>query len=103
ARRRELRKFGLVVGGCFAILAVLFALRHKHPQGMVGCAAAAVILLGLAGVAPTVLSPFEKVWLKFGAVMGWINTRILLFAIFFLVLTPLSLLLRLFRRDALKR
>jgi len=41
-------------------------------------------------------------WLKFGEGLGWINSRILLGVIFFIVLTPMALLRNLFKKDELK-
>jgi hypothetical protein len=37
-------------------------------------------------------------WLLIGTVLGWINTRILLFLVFFLLLTPLAFVRRLRHR-----
>ncbi len=39
-------------------------------------------------------------WLALGAVLGWVNTRILLLVVFFLILTPLALARRVGRRPA---
>jgi hypothetical protein len=50
-------------------------------------------------VAP--FAPLYRVWMKFSHVLGYINTRLLLAAVFFLVITPLALLMRLFGRDVL--
>lgn len=41
-------------------------------------------------------------WLKFGEGLGWINSKILLGVIFFIVLTPMALLRNLFKKDELK-
>jgi len=103
ARVRALRKFGLVVGGVFAALALLLALRHRFHFSFVAFTSAATLLLGLGLAAPARLDPIERVWMKFGSVMGWINTRVLLTTVFFVVLTPVSLILRLVGRDPLKR
>lgn len=42
-------------------------------------------------------------WMKLAFVLGWVNTRIILFAIFYLVFTPISIALKLFRIDLLER
>ncbi len=41
------------------------------------------------------------VWEKFGLALGWVNSRIILGIVFFLVLTPLALLKRIGSKDAL--
>lgn len=38
-------------------------------------------------------------WMKLAHALGWVNTRILLFAFFILVLGPVALLARLFGKD----
>jgi hypothetical protein len=42
------------------------------------------------------------IWEKIAFVLGWINTRIILSAIFFLFLVPISLVYRLFSTDPLR-
>jgi hypothetical protein len=41
-------------------------------------------------------------WFKLAQVLGWINSRILLSAIFFLILTPIAIISRLFQKDNLQ-
>jgi len=48
------------------------------------------------------LKIFYRIWLKIGEVLGWIWTRILLTIIFFVVIGPISLLMKLFGKDPLK-
>ena len=43
----------------------------------------------------------EKAWYKVAALLGWVNTRILLTTIYFLILTPAALFYRLFKKDPL--
>jgi hypothetical protein len=63
----------------------------------------AALLIGPAGVFPASLRPVHKVWMKLGHVLGWINTRIILGAIFFGVVTPMGLIRRLLRKDSMGR
>lgn len=44
-----------------------------------------------------------RAWMRFVFILGWINTRIILVILFYLILTPVGLLLRLFRIDLLER
>ncbi len=46
---------------------------------------------------------FHRGWMKFATVLGAINSRIILAIIFYLVMTPYGLIMRLFGRDELKR
>jgi hypothetical protein len=62
------------------------------------------LLLALGNVfesrATTVIARY---WMRFASFLGAVNTRILLAAMFFVVLTPIALLYRLFNREAADR
>jgi len=101
--RRQLRTFGLTTG---AIVVALFGLLLPWllsyawplwPWVVAG------ILGGLGLVAPMLLAPVYKGWMKFGHVMGAINTRIILGLFFYLIVTPMGLFMRLFRWDPMRR
>ena len=102
AQQRELRSFGLLVGGIFAVIAIWPLLRRGDDYRMWAMVLAA-LLIGPALVFPTSLKPVHRLWMKLGHVLGWINTRIILGAIFFGVVTPMGLIRRLFRRDSMGR
>jgi hypothetical protein len=61
--------------------------------------AIAVLFAIAAIVVPRVLSGIYRVWMRVGEALAWINTRIILTLIFFLVVTPTGLLMRLFGRS----
>tara|TARA_B100000787_G_C16158317_1_gene280083 strand:- start:819 stop:1211 length:393 start_codon:yes stop_codon:yes gene_type:complete len=57
------------------------------------------LILGLSN--SKLLNPLNKVWYKFGLFLGKIVSPIVMGIVFFLVVTPTSLLLRLFNKDIL--
>jgi hypothetical protein len=60
-------------------------------------------LLAAAGLlVPRALGPVERWWLRLGLVLAWVNTRIILTVLFYLVVTPIALVMRIFR-DPLDR
>ena len=63
--------------------------------------AAAFFAWGL--IAPTTVRPFYWLWMRFGFVMNAIVTRIILGVVFYVVILPFGLALRLRRRDSLHR
>jgi hypothetical protein len=64
----------------------------------------AAVCLTLGLLAPAVVLPFLRVWMKvLVGPLGWFNTRLLLSLVFFLVLMPIALILRLSGRDPLDR
>lgn len=50
----------------------------------------AAVLLLQAFIYPPSLIPVRKCWMKIGGVLGWINTRIILGVVFFVLLTPIG-------------
>lgn len=47
------------------------------------------------------LKPVYDLWMKFAAVLAWVNTRIILIVMFYLVFTPIGLIMRIFGMDVL--
>ena len=52
---------------------------------------------------PNVLRPVFNLWLKIAHAIGWFNTQLLLSIVFILVFIPTGLIMRLFRKDPMKR
>ena len=57
------------------------------------------LILGLTN--SKILTPLNKAWFKFGIILGKIFSPMIMAAIFFLVVTPTGLIMRLFRKDIL--
>ena len=101
--QKGFRDFGLTTGG---IVVVLFGfmlpwlLDHNLPLWPWIIAG---VLWSLALVKPMALQPVYRWWMKFGIVVGAINARIILSIVFYLVLTPFGLVMRLFGRDPMRR
>ena len=100
---RKLRKFGFTVGGVFTALAVIFILRHKHHVPYYVSIVAGPSLLAGALLWPRALAPVERGWSMLAHALGWINTRILLAFVFFVVLAPIALFMRVIGKDPLER
>ena len=47
------------------------------------------------------LSPLNKIWFKFGILLGRIISPIVMGIIFFIVVTPTAIILKIFRKDVL--
>ena len=98
-----LRRFGLLLAA-FLVLTLGLALPWLWgfalpwwPWALAGALAAC------AWLAPARLGPVYRYWMKFAAVLGWVNTRLLLALAFYLVLTPTALVLRALGRNPLAR
>ncbi|MDH3537225.1 MAG: SxtJ family membrane protein [Gammaproteobacteria bacterium] len=97
------RKFGLTTG---AIVAALFGALlpwlfefdyHLWPWIFF----AVFALVGL--LFPLALQPVYYLWMRFGMVMNWINTRLILGLLFYGIFFPIGLFFRLIGRDAMRR
>src|SRR5262249_34664210 len=97
----ELRKFGFIFAGILIFLLGLLIPYWKHHEipnwsfhkawpFYIGMPVAL-----LATVWPAALRPLYVVWMKFGAVMGFINTRIIMSVFFFVLLTPIAWIFKL--------
>ncbi len=97
--RRDLRKFGLVVGGVFAVLGGWFLFRHKTYWPYFLVPGGLLVFFGL--VAPRALKSVYLAWMALAFTMGLVVSSLVLSLCFFLVITPLALLARLMRKDFL--
>ena len=92
---KELRKFGLVVGAAFALIFGLllpWLFSFGTPVWpFVVCAA----LVVPAVVAPKLLRPVQRGWMKLAEPIGRFNTRLILGLVFYLVFTPAGAIRRL--------
>jgi len=98
--RKDLRSFGLLVGGVFALIGVTsywFGRRGIHLWPM----AVAALLIVPAVAWPAILAPIYRIWMRLANVLAWVNTRIILALAFFLVLTPIGIVRRLVAGDTL--
>jgi hypothetical protein len=99
---RQLRQFGLLVGGIFGFIGLWpMVWRHQSPRAW--ALVLAIALVAPALVAPRLLAPAHRAWMKLAEVLAWINTRLLLGLVFFLVVTPIGLLMRALKRDPMRR
>ncbi len=96
---RDLRKFGLVVGGVFAALGVFFLLRNKgiYPYFLWP----GVALMAFGVVWPRSLRQVYLGWMAVALVLGFVMAHVILTLFFFLVVMPIGLLARLFGKDFL--
>lgn len=99
----ELRTFGLLFSG---LLCLFFGLLLPWLWGfglpVWPWPVAALLVVG-ALLKPVLLAPLYQVWMKIAAVLGWINTRLLMVIIFYGMILPVGLVMRLGGRDALAR
>jgi hypothetical protein len=98
---REGRKFGLTVGAAFLVLAAISRWRgHTTTPLVLGGLGAALVLAG--GLLPGRLAPVHRAWMQLALLLSKVTTPVFMGLIYFVVLTPTGLLIRLFGRNPLK-
>ncbi len=87
------QKFGLIVGSACLLITVwrYFA----HHQLIIWLPAIGMLLLLCAVIIPQILNPLRLLWDRTGHILGIINTTAILFLLYFLIITPLGLIIRL--------
>ena len=99
--RGEARRFGVVVGAAYLVLAGLLWWRARLLPAQVSAVLGAVLVLfGL--VLPGVLSPVHRGWMAMAAAISKVTTPVFMGVVYFGVLTPIGLARRLLGHDALR-
>lgn len=97
--KKELREFGLTVGIVLALIGGWAAWKGREHAVYFLTAGGLLVALGL--VFPRTLKPLQKPWMMMALVMGWVMSRVILTVLFYTVLTPIGLILRLTGKDLL--
>jgi len=99
---KQLRSFGLTVGGVFALIGLWPLILHAADPRWWSVVVAG-ILIAPALVYPNSLFWPYKGWMFIGHVLGWINTRIILGVVFYLIVTPIGIVRRWLGKDPMGR
>jgi hypothetical protein len=95
------RSFGLLFGGIGLALAGWW-LWHGRTVPALVAAPLGLAFAALALFRPRLLAPLNRAWFELGLLLGRIVNPVVLSLLFFLVMTPVALLLRLSGRDPLR-
>ena len=98
---REGRRFGLTVGLAFLALAGVLVWRQHETAAVVCGALGALLALG-ALIAPTRLGPVERAWMALALLISRVTTPIFMGIVYFLVLTPMALAMRMAGKNPLR-
>jgi hypothetical protein len=95
------RAFGFVFAGLFALLTLLKLWRGWTAWGWVFLALA-LGFAAAAAAAPGILAPLNRLWLKLGLALHKVVTPIVMGLLFYGVVTPMSVAMRLMGKDILR-
>ena len=93
------KSFGVVFFIVFFIIAI-FPLKNNGDIRIWSLVISIIfLLLGLLN--SKILTPLNRLWFKFGILLGMIMSPLIMVLIFFLVVTPIGLLMRMLKKDLL--
>jgi len=94
------RSFGIIFS-IFLSIVGLWPLMNSNPPRLWALIVALIfLLLGLLN--SKLLTPFNKLWIKFGEFLGKIISPIVMGIVYFFVVTPIGIFMRLNKKDLLK-
>lgn len=100
-KKNSNKSFGLLF---FIVFLIIGLWPIFHLEGLrVWSLILSVIFLVLGLLNSKILTPLNILWMKFGEILGKIIPPIVMAIVFFIVVTPISFIVRLFGKDLLKR
>ena len=97
------RNFGLIVGGVFTLLSVWWLYRRKFVSVAEWTLMLGLTLVFFGLIFPKALVYPNRAWMALAEVLAFISTRIILGLVFFLIVTPIGMIKRVFGWDPLNR
>ena len=95
------RKFGLQLALVFVILIALGSWRHWNAVLLTVAGITALVLVMMALASPTRLTRVRAVWMRGSVVLGRLLSPVVLSLMYWIIIVPAALVMRLFQRDAL--
>jgi hypothetical protein len=93
------KNFGILFGFIFLIISfwpIFFGSNFRLWSFII-----AIIFFTITFLKPLLFKPINKIWIKFGEILGLIIAPIIMALIYFIILTPISLIVRVFGKDLL--
>ena len=97
--KSDIRKFSFLVGGILILISLYILWKGTADYKILMSIGTGLIILGV--IVPIILKPIYYLWMVFAAVLGWFMTRVILSVVFYIILTPIGLIAKLFRKDFL--
>jgi hypothetical protein len=98
--KTTLRKFGFTVGTVLLLVGIVLFLIGKSSSVVFGGIGVLLILFGL--ILPNILKPLNKIWMTLAVILGWFMSRVILFILYYVIITPIGIFLKLIGKDFLK-
>ena len=100
SEKSDLRNFGITVGIILLVISGFLFWKEKESYQIFSGIGITLSLIAIA--MPSVLKPVYWMWMIFGIILGWFMTRVILSLLFYIIITPIGLTLRLFGKQFLE-
>jgi len=97
--KKELREFALVIGIFLLVVGFIALWRHKgfyYYYIITG-----VVFIAAGYTVPNMLLPLQKAWMGLAVVIGFFMSRVVLFVLYYLVISPIGIIARVAGKDML--
>lgn len=97
--KKKIKNFGFLIGGVLIVLSIFIMWKGVTHYQIILIIGTVFILSGV--IIPKVLKPIYKIWMTLAIILGWIMTRVILTILFYLIITPIGVIARLFGKQFL--
>jgi hypothetical protein len=97
---KAVKKTSVTIG--IVLLIITFILWYFGKTSFIYFGAIGGIFIILSYIAVPLLRPFHKLWMSLALILGWFMSRVILIILFYLVITPIGLFAKLFRKRFLE-
>ena len=98
---KEIRKFGLVIAVALGVIGSFVYVKFGNFDVVGWLWGIGLLFLILGFILPSVLRPVYRIWMLLAHFIGGIVSRVILIVLYYIVLVPIGLVLRLFGKDVL--
>lgn len=101
--KQELRRFGLTMGAAIALAFGVVVPWFKGSPLPIWPWLVAAALIGPALALPATLTPVYAAWMRIGYLLSWLISRITLVLVYYVVVVPMGVAMRVLKKDPLAR
>ena len=99
SNKGDLRKFSILIGFIFFIIGCFLFFKEQASFKFFFTIGITLFFTGIT--IPVVLKPIYWMWMVFATILGWFMTRLILSILYYIVITPIGLILKLFGKEIL--
>lgn len=99
--KKTLRKFGFTIAAALGVLGALVFFLGGHSERAYWLWGIGTVLLTLGVVTPVALKHIHTLWMGLAFFLGWFVSRLILSVLYYLVITPIGLIMRISGKDPL--